>query len=168
MYYLRLCHSRLEGPKVREMICFFRDDYRHQTRSRKVGASQAPQSPSLATFVHWPAVCLRTEEWIVYSVAYADDTVVVASQDSLIHFFDAKTGRKRLLYDTGIDRFGPGPVIHGDLAYFTSADGRIWAIDRRANTYPAERIIWRVKINIFVWQVIPWRPVQRGTVWTRG
>ena len=108
-----------------------------------------------------------TGDWVVSSVAYLEDTVVVASQGKFVYILDGKTGRKRLKYDTGFIRSGTGPVIDGNLVLFTSSDGRIWAIDREAETYPLERFFWMVKINLYVWKVISQPPAQRGTVWNR-
>ena len=105
------------------------------------------------------------KDWIVSSVAYADGAVVVPSQDSLIHVVDTKTGRKRFVYDAGRPQFGAGPAIHGDTAYFTSLGGTVWAIDRRAITYPFERAFWRVKSNLYAWKMISNLPLQKGSLW---
>lgn len=108
-----------------------------------------------------------TEDWIVSPVAYADGTVVVASQDSHVYLLDADSGRQRLMFDTGFQRFGGGPAIHGDTVYFSSDRGWLWAIDRRAKSYPGQRKLWRVKINLYVWQVISSRPNQPGGLWSK-
>ncbi len=108
-----------------------------------------------------------TENWIVSPVAYADGTVVVAPQDSLLYIVDTNTGRKRLLFDTGRQRFGGGPTIQGDRIFISSDGGWVWAIDRRASSYPLEKAIFRIKINLYVWQVISKRPIQRGSLWSK-
>ena len=108
-----------------------------------------------------------TRDWVIAPAAYAGDTVVVASQGRVVDIFDAKNGRSRLRYDTGRVRFGGAPAIQGDLAYFSSDGGVVWAIDRQSQTYPAERFIFRVKLNLYVWQLISARPVQRGSTWSK-
>ena len=108
-----------------------------------------------------------TEDWIVSPVAYADGTVIVAPQNNLFYIVDANTGRKRLLFDTGRQRFGGGPTVQGDRIFTSSDQGWVWAIDRRATTYPMERTIFRIKINLWVWQVISKRPIQRGSLWVK-
>ena len=77
---------------------------------------------------------------ITAPVAYADDAVVVANEESLIHIVDTNTGRKRFVYDAGAGSLGRnvrgGPAIYGDLAYFHTQGGTIWAVDRRTIHLP--------------------------------
>ena len=108
-----------------------------------------------------------TDDWVVSSVSYAENTVVLVSQSSRIDVIDATTGRGRLYYDTGANRFGTGPVISGDRVFLTSDGGRLWAINRLAQSYPLERALWKVKINLYVWQIITQRPLQKGSIWSR-
>ena len=108
-----------------------------------------------------------TKDWIISSVAYADDTVVVASTGNLIYVVDTSTGRRRLVYDTGRGRgIGTGgPAIQGDMMYLGSKGGKVWAIDRRAITYPFGRGILYWKTNLYAWGVTSKAPVQKGSVW---
>ena len=107
-----------------------------------------------------------TKDWILASASYADGVVVVASKDSRVHTVGARTGRRGLYYDAGQGRrIGGGPVIQGDLAIFGTKGGLVYAIDRRARTYPLGRAIFRAKINLYVWNAIS-KPVQKGTVWS--
>src|SRR5215510_12947197 len=109
-----------------------------------------------------------TQDWIVSAVAYAGDRVIVASQDSHLHVVGAETGRQRLIYETGIGRhIGAAPAVHGDLVYFCSVGGRVWAIDWRATTYPLERASLFWQTHLYVWGVLSKAPVQKGTVWIR-
>ena len=109
---------------------------------------------------------------ITAPVAYADDAVVVANEESLIHIVDTNTGRKRFVYDAGAGSLGRnvrgGPAIYGDLAYFHTQGGTIWAVDRRTITYPFERAISYWKTNFFLWGITSERPVQKGTVWIKS
>ena len=98
-----------------------------------------------------------TKDWIVSPVAYADGTVVV----------DADSGRQRLMYSTGYQSFGGGPTIDGDTVYISSDKSWIWAIDRLARSYPGQRKFWRLKINLYVWQVISDKPTQPGGLWSK-
>ena len=107
-----------------------------------------------------------TKDWILASASYADGVVVVASKDSRVHTVGARTGRRGLYYDAGQGRrIGGGPAIQGDLAFFGTKGGLVYAIDRRARTYPLGRAIFRAKINLYVWNAIS-KPVQKGTVWS--
>lgn len=107
-----------------------------------------------------------TKDWILASASYSDGVVVVASKDSRVHTVSARTGRRGLYYDAGQGRrIGGGPVTQGDLAIFGSKGGLVYAIDRKAKTYPLGRAIFRAKINLYVWNAIS-NPVQKGTVWS--
>ena len=106
------------------------------------------------------------KDWIVSSVAYADGTIAVSTQDSSVFLVDPKTGHERLYFDTGYVRFGGGPVILGDQVYFPSDRGFLWSIDRKAKGYPLERIILKVKLNLYVWQILKNSPIQKGGLWT--
>ena len=128
------------------------------------GASMMFAIDALTGEMRWAS---PTRDWVVAPAAYAGDTVVVASQGREVDIFDAKNGRRRLKYDTGRVRFGGAPAIQEDFAYFSSDGGVVWAIDRKSQTYPAERFIFRIKINLYVWQLISGRPVQRGSIWTK-
>ena len=107
---------------------------------------------------------LEVRGWIVSSAAYSDNTVSVTSQDGLLHIVDTKTGLKRFVYDAGWAITG-GPTIHGDLVYFGTHSGTVWAIDRWAITYAFERAIWYWELNLFAWHILPDLPLQKGTVW---
>lgn len=109
-----------------------------------------------------------TKAWVTEAVAYAGDTVVVTSQNSVINILDGKTGRRRHVYDTGRRRnLIGGPAIPGDLAFFGSHDGTVWAIDRQAKTYPFERAILYWRTNMYVWGVTSNPPLQKGSVWAK-
>ena len=109
-----------------------------------------------------------TQDWIVSAVAYAGDRVIVASQDSHLHVIGAETGRQRLVYETGIGRhIGAAPAVHGDLVYFCSVGGRVWAIDWRATTYPLERASLFWQTHLYLWGMLSKSPVQKGSVWIR-
>ena len=105
-------------------------------------------------------------EWIVASVAYTEQSVAVVTQFSDVFLVDPKTGRKRLYFDTGYVRFGGGPVILGNKVYISSDRGWFWAIDRDAKGLPFERILWKVKLNLFVWGLLDDKPLQKGGLWS--
>ena len=106
--------------------------------------------------------------WITASPAYADGTITAASQNSQVSVVSARTGRRQLLYDAGGGRTIAGnPVAQGDLIYFASIDGQVWAIDRTARSWPLERTILFWKANLYIWGIIS-APVQKGTVWSRN
>ena len=128
------------------------------------GASKLFAIDALTGEMRWAS---PTRDWIIAPAAIAGDTVVVASQGRVVDIFDVKNGRHRLKYDTGKVRFGGAPAIQGNAAYFSSDGGLIWAIDRESQTYPMERFIFRVKLNLYVWQLISGRPIQRGSIWSK-
>ncbi len=108
-----------------------------------------------------------TESWVVSAVAYAGERIITTSQDNRIHIVGSETGRMRLIYETGPGRHvGTSAVVQGNLAYFGSFRGRVWAVDWRGTTYPLERWMLFWKVNFFFWG---WRdkpPIQKGTVWS--
>lgn len=107
-----------------------------------------------------------TDNWITETVAYVDGTVAVVSQGSNLNIVGARTGRRQLIYNTGRSRrIGGGPVIQGKTVYFGSVDGSVWAVDRKAKTYPFGRAILFWKLNFYVWGIIP-EPVQKGSIWS--
>ena len=128
------------------------------------GASKLFAIDVLTGEIRWEA---RTRDWVVAPAAYSGSTVVVASQGKVVDIFDTKNGRRRLKYNTGKVRFGGAPSIQGDLAYFSSDGGVVWAIDRNAQTFPTERFLFHAKINLYVWQLISSRPVQLGSIWSK-
>lgn len=107
-----------------------------------------------------------TVDWVTSQVAHSDNSVVLTSQGSRVHVIDAKTGRQNLDYDTGRGRRAPaGASIQGDLAYFGSYGGRVWAIDLKSKTRPWDRPILFWKTNLYIWGLNSSPPVQRGSVW---
>jgi outer membrane protein assembly factor BamB len=128
------------------------------------GASMLFAIDALTGEMRWASPTL---DWVIAPAAYSGDTVIVASQGKMVDIFDTKNGRHRLKYDTGKVRFGGAPAIQGDLAYFSSDGGLIWAIDRESQTFPLERFIFRVKLNLYVWQLISGRPIQLGGIWSK-
>ena len=91
---------------------------------------------------------------------------MLTTQDSNIFLVNAKTGRELLFYDIGYVRLGGGAVIGGDRAYFPSDRGWLWAIYRGARGYPFERAIWRLKLNLYVGQIIKSNPTQQAGLWS--
>lgn len=107
-----------------------------------------------------------TVDWVTSEVAYSDGNLILTSQGSHVHVIDAETGRQRLDYDTGRGRRAPaGPTVQGDLVYFGSYGGRVWAINHQSITRPWDRPILFWKTNFYVWGLTGSPPVQRGSVW---
>ena len=108
----------------------------------------------------------KTDDWVIAPVAFADDTVIVASKDNLVHVVDTDTGRRRLVYDTGRRRqILGGPATQGEMVYFGSQRGRVWAVDWRAHTLPWDGFVLFWQTNFHVWGWLSSPPVQRGSVW---
>ena len=106
----------------------------------------------------------ETRGWVIDPVAYADDTVLVASRDGLLHVLDTNTGRKRFVYDGGFSVYG-GAAVEGDLAYLAAFPSAIYAIDRHAITYPFQRAFWAWQVQFWHWGFIDDFPEQKGSVW---
>ena len=105
-------------------------------------------------------------DWITSAVAYLDGNLVVTSQDHNLRVVGAKSGRQRLIYDTGRGRPSPGgAAIQGDVAYFGSLGGRVWAVNRQARTYPFERSLLFWQSTLYIWGILPNAPVQKGSIW---
>ena len=105
-------------------------------------------------------------DWITSGVAYLQGNLVVTSQDHNLRVVGAKSGRQRLVYDTGRGRPSPGgAAIKGDVAYFGSLGGRVWAVNRQPRTYPLERGILFWRSTFYIWGLLPNAPVQKGSVW---
>jgi len=108
----------------------------------------------------------HTKAWVIAPAAYAGGVVAVASQASIINIVGDRTGRRQLIFDAGRGRrIAGGPIIQGDRVYFGTRDGTVWAIDRTARTWPFERSILLIKLNIHVWGLIG-APIQKGSVWS--
>ena len=105
-------------------------------------------------------------DWIVSSVAHTDEALIVMTQFSDVFLVDPATGRKLLFFDTGYVRFGGGPIIYGDQAYFPSDRGWLWSIDRLSTGFPLERVVWWLKLNLYVWNFLDENPVQKGGLWS--
>ena len=106
---------------------------------------------------------------VTVPVAYADDAVVVANEESLIHIVDTNTGLKRFVYDTGAGSRGRnlrgGPAIHGEVAYFHTQGGMVWAVNRKTITYPFERALAYWTTNFYLWGLMSEPRLQKGTMW---
>ena len=107
-----------------------------------------------------------SNDWIPSEIAYEDGTVALSSLGGLVHVINAKTGRQRLQYKTGRGRSSAGgPVIQGDLVYFGSYGGRLWAVDRHAWSRPWDRFVLFWKANFYIWGWSGSPAIQRGSVW---
>jgi outer membrane protein assembly factor BamB len=108
------------------------------------------------------------KDWIVSAVAHADSRIVVPSRRNYLHVLSLDTGRQRFIYATGKGRhIGGGVAIQGDLAYFGTSGGRVWAIDWRATTYAWERLLLFGHSNLYLWGVLSTPPIQKGSVWSQ-
>ncbi|MCI0785035.1 MAG: PQQ-binding-like beta-propeller repeat protein [Chloroflexi bacterium] len=107
-----------------------------------------------------------TNAWVIAPASYADGIVAVASQSSIVNIVGDRTGRRQLIFDAGRSRrIAGGPVIQGDRVYFGTRDGTVWAIDREARTWPFERAILLIKLNLHIWGLVG-APIQKGSVWS--
>ena len=105
-------------------------------------------------------------DWITSAVAYLEGNLVVTSQDHNLRVVGAKSGRQRLIYDTGQGRSSPGgAAIQGDIAYFGSYGGGVWALNRQARTYPFERGLLSLQSTLYIWGFQTKPPMQKGLIW---
>ena len=108
-------------------------------------------------------------DWITSAVAYLEGNLVVASQDHNLRVVGAHSGRQRLIYDTGRGRTSAGgAAVQGDVAYFGSQGGRVWAVNRQGRTYPFERGLLFWQSTFYVWGLLTKAPVQKGSVWAEN
>ncbi len=109
----------------------------------------------------------RLGDWVIAPPALADGKVIATATDAKVHILDAKTGRRRLVYDAGSSRWvRGGPVVTDDLLHFSSFGGRIWGIDYQGRRYPMERQILYVRTMLWVWGYTKHGPQQQGNVWS--
>ena len=107
-------------------------------------------------------------DWVNAPPSYDYDLLAVSSRSTRVELIDTRTARRKLIYDVaGVRRVSGGPVIQGDLVYFGTQDGTVWAIDRNATTYPLERAIQFIRVNLYIWGLGS-LPIQKGTVWTHS
>lgn len=62
------------------------------------------------------------------SAALADDLVIAAGRDKLIHALDRQTGKARWTFRARA-RFDASPAVAGDRVYAGNADGRLYVLD---------------------------------------
>ena len=114
---------------------------------------------------HWK---FTSDDWVNAPPSYDGDILAMSSRSTRVELIDTRTARRKLIYDVrGVRKVSGGPVIQGDLVYFGTQDGTVWAIDRNATTYPLERAIQFIRVNLYIWGLGP-LPVQKGTVWTHS
>lgn len=90
-------------------------------------------------------------DWITSEVALEGGLVVTTSQSSLVQAISTKTGRRRLVYDTGRGRnIRGGPAVQGGVIYFGSNVGRVWAVDLHSRTRPWDRPVLFWQTNLYV------------------
>ena len=110
----------------------------------------------------------KSDDWVNAPPSYDGDIMAVTSRSTKVELVETRTARRKLIYDVrGVRKVSGGPVIQGDLAYFGTQDGTVWAIDRNATTYPLERAFQFIRLNLYIWGLGS-LPVQKGTVWTHA
>jgi len=116
-----------------------------------------------------PRWSFDAEDWVTSAIAYAEGDLIITSQEHIVRVVNDRSGRQRMMYDTGRGRPTPGgAAIQGDLAYFGSYGGRVWAINWRQVTYPFERALLFWKTTFYIWGISTEAPVQKGSVWTKN
>ena len=109
-----------------------------------------------------------SDDWVNAPPSYDGDILAMASRSTRVELVETRTARRKLIYDVrGVRKVSGGPVIQGDLVYFGTQDGTVWAIDRNATTYPLERAFQFIRLNLYIWGLGS-LPVQKGTVWTHS
>ena len=103
-----------------------------------------------------------TGGWVTASPAVKENVVAMVSQDTNLYLFDANTGKVRLDYPS---RSPEGtPVFDGDRLFVTDGVWGVSAVDWRAIDAPFEKLVRRVKIQLFAWGLVD-LPAQRGYLW---
>ena len=114
---------------------------------------------------HWK---FTSDDWVNAPPSHDGDILAMSSRSTRVELVNTRTARRKLIYDVaGVRKVSGGPVIQEDLVYFGTQDGTVWAIDRNATTYPLERAIQFIRVNLYIWGLGP-LPVQKGTVWTHS
>ncbi len=114
---------------------------------------------------HWK---FSSHDWVNAPASYDGDLLAIASRATRVELVETRTARRKFIYDVaGTRKLAGGPVIQGDLVHFGTQDGTIWTVGRNFKTYPFERAIRFVRVNLYIWGLAP-LPGQRGTVWTHS
>ncbi len=109
----------------------------------------------------------RLRDWVIAPPAVIDGKVIATANDANVHVIDAKTGKRRMIYDAGRSRWvRGGPIATDDLLHFSSFNGRVWGIDYQGRRYPLERQILYWRTLLLVWGFTQQVPQQQGSVWS--
>ena len=114
---------------------------------------------------HWK---FSSDDWVNAPVSYDGDILAMASRATQVELVETRTARRRFIYDvSGARKLAGGPVLQGGLVHFGTQEGTIWTIDGGLTTYPFERVIRAIRVNLYIWDLAP-LPVQKGAVWTQS
>ena len=95
--------------------------------------------------------------------AVDQEVAAFVSQDRYLYLIDTSTGRRRLDFPTSPVR--GAPTIHGDHVIVADEDGVVRAIDWREIYLPLEKVVRRVRTQLFIWGLVGSLPPQKGFVW---
>ena len=105
--------------------------------------------------------------WIGSSPAVSEDDILVfGTREGNIHLLDAKTGASRLRIRT-VFAVESGPAVVGDVAYVGTDGGNLTAVDLTERRRMFDPQYFRVRSQLFVWNMIDKAPTQRGLLWSR-
>ena len=77
---------------------------------------------------HWS---YTSDDWVNAPVSYDGDILALASRATRVELVETRTARRKFVYDVaGTRKVAGGPVVRGDMAYFATQNGIVWAIDR--------------------------------------
>ena len=104
-----------------------------------------------------------TDGRVFSAPAVHEDIIAVTSQDRHIYILDAATGQHRL--DYLISETRGSPSFDGELAYVADSGGTLIAIDWSQRELPLEKIVRRLRTQMFIWGLIGSNPPLKGFVW---
>ena len=106
-----------------------------------------------------------TGGWVTHGPAAHDGVIAATSQDRTLYLVDTGTGKQRL--DYRLSAVGGAPTFDFDGGNVLVADGSgvLRAIDWRQRDPPFEKLMQRVKVQLYAWGLLDTYPVQRGFVW---
>lgn len=94
-----------------------------------------------------------------------DGVIAATSQDRTLYLVDTDTGKQRL--DYRLSGVGGAPTfdLNGGNVLVADGSGVLRAIDWRQRDPPFEKLIQRVKFQLFMWGLLDSLPLQRGLIW---
>lgn len=106
-----------------------------------------------------------TRGWITNTPALSEDILAVSSLDGRVTMYDTDTGKRRFSF-RGFSRDVVGsPIIVGESIYVPYRNGLLYSIDLNAEEALFASRLYRLKVQLYVWDMIGSPGLPRGVQW---